>query len=52
MKNRNLVHHHQSARIYRSQYKGSFNLIRLFKSLLAVLISGSAPAAGGYSRRH
>ncbi|HMU45062.1 MAG TPA: hypothetical protein PKC72_01780 [Chitinophagaceae bacterium] len=51
MKNRNLVHLHESARIYRHYYKPSFNIFRLLKSVLSVFISGSSPAAGVYQRR-
>ncbi len=44
MKNKNLVHHHESAKIYRHYYKPSFNLLRLLKAVLAVFISGSSTA--------
>lgn len=50
MKNRHLTHHHEAAKIYSHYYKPSFNLLRLLKSVLSVLISGSSPAAGHYRR--
>jgi len=51
MKNKNLVHHHESAKIYRHYYKPSLNVFRLLKSVLSVFISGSSPAAGSFPRR-
>ncbi len=51
MKNRDLVHYHESARIYRNFYKPSFNVLRLLKSVLAIFISGANPAASGHYRR-
>lgn len=51
MKNKNIVHSHEEARIYRSYYKPSFNLLRLVKCVLAVFISGSSPAAGTVRRK-
>ena len=51
MKNRSIVHRHEEAKIYRNYYKPSLNLIRLFKSILAVIISGSSPAAGAVRRK-
>ena len=51
MKNRNLVHSHQSAKIYRHYYKPSINFFRLLKSVLSVFITGTSPAAGVYHRR-
>jgi hypothetical protein len=51
MKNKHLVHYHESARIYRNYYKPSFNIFRLLKSVLAIVISGGNPAASeGYRR--
>ncbi|MBL7722939.1 MAG: hypothetical protein JNK27_02270 [Chitinophagaceae bacterium] len=52
MKNRHLVHHHESAKIYRHYYKPSLNVIRLLKAVLAVFISGSSAAAANHYRRH
>lgn len=52
MKNKHLVHYHESARIYRNYYKPSLNIIRLLKSVLAVFISGANPAASEGFRRH
>ena len=51
MKNKKLVHHYQSAKIYRHYYKPSFNFLRLLKAVLAVFISGSSATATPY-RRH
>jgi len=51
MKNRNIIHSHEEAKIYRSYYKPSFNMFFLLKSVLAVMISGSSPAAGNFARR-
>ncbi|MEO7924331.1 MAG: hypothetical protein ABIR30_11695 [Chitinophagaceae bacterium] len=51
MKNRNLVHSHQQAKIYRHYYRSSINPLRLLKSVLAVLISGSPAAASTHYRR-
>jgi len=51
MKNRNLVHAHEEAKIYRHYYKPSLNIFRLLKSVLSVFISGSSPAAGVYHRK-
>lgn len=51
MKNKDLVHYHESARIYRNYYKPSFNVLRLLKSVLAIFISGANPAASGQFRR-
>ncbi len=52
MKNRTLVHHNESAKIYRHYYKTSVNPIRLLKSVLAVLITGNAPTASiSYKRK-
>ena len=50
MKNKDLVHYHESARIYRNYYKPSFNVVRLLKSVLAVFISGANPVASGSFR--
>lgn len=51
MKNKHIVHAHEEARIYRSYYKPSFNILFLLKSVLSVFISGSSPAAGTVTRR-
>jgi hypothetical protein len=50
MKNRHLAYHYEAAKIYSNYYKSSFNLWRLLKSVLSVLISGSFPTAGHYRR--
>ncbi len=51
MKNRRIVHAREEARIYQHYYKPSLNIFRLLKSVLAVFISGSSPAAGSFARR-
>jgi hypothetical protein len=51
MKNSRINHSHEEAKIYQRFYKPSFNLLRLFKSVLAVAISGSSPAASTVIRR-
>ncbi|MEO5946431.1 MAG: hypothetical protein ABIP79_06405 [Chitinophagaceae bacterium] len=52
MKNRNLTHHHEAAKIYRNYYKSSVNPLRLIRSVLAVLISGQGATANAtYKRR-
>ncbi len=52
MKNRNLTHHHEAAKIYRHYYKTSVNPLRLLKSVLAVFITGhGATANATYKRR-
>ncbi len=51
MKNRNIIHSHEEAKIYHSYYRPSLNIFRLLKSVLCVFISGSSPAASSYSRR-
>ncbi|MBL7747736.1 MAG: hypothetical protein JNM19_09940 [Chitinophagaceae bacterium] len=51
MKSKGLTHHHEEAKIYRHYYKPSLNFFRLLKSVLAVFISGSSPAATAYQRR-
>lgn len=48
MKNRNVVYHHQSAKIYRHHYKPSFNIFRLLKSILAIFISGATHVASSH----
>lgn len=47
----NITHSHEEAMIYRSYYKPSLNILFLLKSVLAVFITGSSPAAGSYARR-
>ena len=49
MKNRNISHTHEEAKIYQNYYRPSFNVFRLLKSVLSVFISGSSPAAHGYN---
>lgn len=51
MKNKSIVHSNEEARIYRSYYKPSLNIFRLFKSVLCVFVSGSSPAASASYRR-
>lgn len=52
MKNKKIIHQLEAARIYRSNYKSSINLIRLVKSVLAVLITGNGlTASHSYRKR-
>ena len=51
MKNRNIAHAYQHAKIYRHHYKPSLNIFRLLKSVLGIIISGSSPAAGAITRK-
>ncbi|HEX2631026.1 MAG TPA: hypothetical protein VHM26_18545 [Chitinophagaceae bacterium] len=51
MKNRNISHSHEQAKIYHSYYKPSFNVIRLLKSVLGIFITGSSAAASTYRRK-
>lgn len=49
MKNKQrLTHYCDEVRIYRDHYKPSFNLFRFAKSILGVLVYGSASVAQGY----
>jgi hypothetical protein len=51
MKSKHIVHAHEKARIYQHHYKPSLNIFRVFRSILAVLISGSSVAATTVHRR-
>jgi hypothetical protein len=51
MKNSRINHSHEEAKIYSRYYKPSLNIFRLLKSVLAVVISGSSPAASTVIRR-
>jgi hypothetical protein len=51
MKNKNIVHSNEEARIYRHYYRPSLNIFRLLKSVLSVFVTGSGPAAGSTWRR-
>jgi len=51
MKNKSIVHSHEEAKIYQDYYKPSFNLFRLLKCVLSVVISGSSPAASSMRRK-
>jgi hypothetical protein len=51
MKNKNITHSHEEAKIYRSYYKPSLNFLLLFKSVLSVFVSGTSPAAASQFRR-
>jgi hypothetical protein len=51
MKNKNITHSNEEARIYRNYYKPSLNPLRLLVSVLSVFISGSSPAASSGFRR-
>ncbi|MEI2739353.1 MAG: hypothetical protein V9F01_11245 [Chitinophagaceae bacterium] len=52
MKNRNLTHSHQAAKIYRHYYKSKINPFRLLKSVLSVFITGNAAVANTHYRKH
>lgn len=52
MKNRKMRYHNQAIRIYRSHYRPSYNVFRLFKTVLAVFIHGSSAPAGAVIQRH
>jgi hypothetical protein len=51
MKNRDLTHSLQAARIYRNYYKSSVNPLRLLKSILVVFLTGRSTAARSYYKR-
>jgi hypothetical protein len=51
MKNKHIVHAHEEAKIYHRYYRPSLNIIRLFKSVLSIVISGSSTSAGNVARR-
>jgi hypothetical protein len=48
MKNKPIIFLYEEARTYKNHYRPSLNIFRFFRSILAVLISGSSPAAHGY----
>ncbi len=48
MRNRHISHAHEQTKIYGHHYKPSFNLFRLTKSILGVLIFGQTMVAQGY----
>jgi hypothetical protein len=49
MKNKQrLTHYREEVSIYREHYKPSFNVFRVFKSILGVFISGSGSVAHSY----
>ncbi len=41
MKNRNIVHAHQEAEIYKDYYRPSINPLRFLKSIMCAVIHGS-----------
>ena len=51
MKNKGIIHAREKARIYRHHYKPTWNLLKVLRSILAVLISGSSLAAGSINRK-
>ncbi|HMR92622.1 MAG TPA: hypothetical protein PKC69_09915 [Chitinophagaceae bacterium] len=51
MKNKYISSSFEEAKTYRSYYRPSFNVWLLFKSVLALLISGSSPVAGHHRRK-
>ncbi len=50
MKNRDIVHTHESAKIYREYYKPTLNPVRLIKSILVVFISGKGASAQSFHK--
>lgn len=52
MKPRSIRYHVQSARIYRHHYKPSYNILRLLRSVVSVLLHGSATAGSVVQSRH
>ncbi len=52
MKTRSIRYHVQSAKIYKQHYQPSYNIFRLLKSVLAVLLHGSSAAASATQHRH
>ncbi|MBK6826822.1 MAG: hypothetical protein KAX45_06535 [Chitinophagaceae bacterium] len=52
MKTRSIRYHVQSAKIYKNHYQPSYNIFRLLKSVLAVLLHGSSAAASASHQRH
>ncbi len=51
MKNRNIVHAREEARIYGDQYKPSLNVFRFAKSILCVFLHGSSVATPSYAAK-
>ena len=51
MRNSQVARHYEAARIYKQYYRHSVNPLRLIKSVLAVLLTGNAPAARHYHRK-
>lgn len=51
MKNKVIVHGHEEARIYKQNYVPSFNVTRLLRSVLGVIITGQSLAAHKYHYR-
>ena len=52
MKTKKMRYHVESAKIYRQHYQPSYNILRMLKSLLAVLIHGSSAAVSSAYHRH
>lgn len=48
MKNRDIEHAYQQAKIYEEHYRPSLNLIRSFKSIFGVLLFGSSTVVHSY----
>lgn len=48
MRNKRIMHSRQEVEIYRSYYRPSFNLWRIFKSILIVLFFGKSTVAHTY----
>jgi len=51
MKNRVIVHGHEEAKIYKHNYRPSFSVARLLRSVLGVIITGQSLAAHKYHYR-
>ena len=51
MKNKIIVHGHEEAKIYKHHYRPSLSLIRFFRSVLSVLVTGQSQAAHKYLYR-
>ena len=51
MKNRVIVHGHEEAQIYKHNYKPSFSILRLLRSVLGVIVTGQSLAAHKYHYR-
>lgn len=48
MKNRNIVHAREEAKIYGEYYRPSLNLVRFAKSIVSAFLYGSSTTTGCY----